>query len=94
MNNIHLHIIGSETFVSLLDELNFSYHISFNKILTVLKDYYKPYWDLDNGGKELVNLFKEVNFTELDFRGKKTVRLQSILSQLENGKIDKNLFWI
>ena len=33
MNNIHLHIIGSETFVSLLDELNFSYHISFNKIL-------------------------------------------------------------
>jgi DNA-binding response OmpR family regulator len=33
MNNIHLHIIGSETFVSLLDELSLGYHISSNKIL-------------------------------------------------------------
>jgi DNA-binding response OmpR family regulator len=32
MNNIHLHIIGSETFVSLLDELSLGYHISSNKI--------------------------------------------------------------
>ena len=31
MNSIHLHIIGSETFLSLLDELNFNYNISFNK---------------------------------------------------------------
>ena len=30
MNNIHLHIIGSETFVSLLDELDFNYNISSN----------------------------------------------------------------
>ena len=33
MNNIHLHIIGSETFVSLLDELSLGYYISSNKIL-------------------------------------------------------------
>ena len=33
MNNIHLHIIGSETFVSLLDELSLGYNISSNKIL-------------------------------------------------------------
>ena len=33
MNNINLHIIGSETFVSLLDELSLGYHISSNKIL-------------------------------------------------------------
>jgi len=33
MNNIHLHIIGSETFVSLLDELSIGYNISSNKIL-------------------------------------------------------------
>jgi len=31
MNNIHLHIVGSKTFMSLLDELNFSYNISSNK---------------------------------------------------------------
>jgi hypothetical protein len=31
MNNIDLHIVGSKTFMSLLDELNFSYNISSNK---------------------------------------------------------------
>ena len=31
MNNIHLHIIGSETFVSILDELDFNYNISHGK---------------------------------------------------------------
>ena len=33
MNNIHLHIIGSETFVSILDELDFNYNISHGKNL-------------------------------------------------------------
>jgi hypothetical protein len=33
MNNIHLHIIGSETFVSLLNELDFNYNISSNRDL-------------------------------------------------------------
>ena len=33
MNNTHLHIIGSQTFVSVLDELNFNYNISSDKNL-------------------------------------------------------------
>jgi DNA-binding response OmpR family regulator len=33
MNNIHLHIIGSETLVSILDELDFNYNISYDKNL-------------------------------------------------------------
>ena len=33
MNNTHLHIIGSQTFVSILDELDFNYNISCNKNL-------------------------------------------------------------
>jgi hypothetical protein len=33
MNNIHLHIIGSEIFSNLLDELNFNYSISFSNNL-------------------------------------------------------------
>jgi len=33
MNNTHLHIIGSQTFVSVLDELNFNYNISSDKDL-------------------------------------------------------------
>ena len=31
MNNIHLHIIGSESFFNLLDELNLNYSVSFDK---------------------------------------------------------------
>jgi len=33
MNNIHLHIIGSEPFFNLLDELNLNYTVSFDKNL-------------------------------------------------------------
>jgi len=33
MNNTHLHIIGSQTFVSILDELDFNYNISCEKNL-------------------------------------------------------------
>jgi DNA-binding response OmpR family regulator len=33
MNNIHLHIIGSESFFNLLDELNLNYIVSFDKNL-------------------------------------------------------------
>jgi DNA-binding response OmpR family regulator len=33
MNNIHLHIIGSESFCNLLDELNLNYTVSFDKNL-------------------------------------------------------------
>ena len=31
MNNIHLHIVGSKPFFSLLDELNLNYKVSFDK---------------------------------------------------------------
>lgn len=70
-----------------------TYRVSFNKILTVLKDYYQPKWDLDKGGRELVELFGKVSFTEKDFRGSKTVRLESIRLRLENDELDENLFW-
>ena len=33
MNNTHLHVIGSQIFVSILDELDFNYNISYDKNL-------------------------------------------------------------
>ncbi len=71
-----------------------TYKVSFKKILTQLKDYFKPEWDLDKGGKELVELFKSVNFTEEDFRGRKCNRLLQIKYLKESGKLDENLFWV
>ncbi len=70
-----------------------TYRVSFKKILTVLKDYYQPQWDLDKGGKELVELFKKVNFTEEMFRGRCTNRLKQINYLLENQRIDESLRW-
>lgn len=60
-----------------------TYRVSFHRILTELADYFKPEWDLDRGGKELVDLFKATNFTEADFRGRKTTRLAQ-LSHLQS----------
>lgn len=68
-----------------------TYRVCFNRILTELKDYYQPEWDLDRGGKELVELFRKVNFKEEDFRGPKCVRLARLKQELSSGKIDSNL---
>lgn len=70
-----------------------TYKVSFKKILTVLKDYYNPQWDLDKGGKELVKLFKKVNFNEEMFRGRRTNRLKQINYLLETNQLNENLRW-
>ena len=66
-----------------------TYRVSFHRILTELEEYYKPRWDLDRGGKELVELFKETGFTESDFRGRKTTRLAQ-LSYLQSTNVLNN----
>lgn len=71
-----------------------TYRISFERILTELKDYYKPEWDLDRGGRELVDFFKKINFTEEQFRGRECNRLKQVQFLRESNKLDKNLRWI
>lgn len=70
-----------------------TYKVSFKKILNVLKDYYKPEWDLDKGGKELVDFFKKIKFTEKDFRGRKTNRLAQLKYLIDMKRLDDNLVW-
>ena len=70
-----------------------TYKVSFAKILSVLKDYYKPEWDLDRGGAELTRFFRQINFTEEHFRGRICNRLQEINHLLSSGQINKNLYW-
>lgn len=69
-----------------------SYKVSFKRIFTELREYYKPSWSLESGGEELIELFSKINFKEDDFRGTKTNRLLSIKSKL-NKEIDKNLIY-
>lgn len=68
-----------------------TYRVSFNRILTELKDYYKPEWDLDRGGKELVEFFDRIGFTEDQFRGKESIRLQQLSYLKDNNYIDDTL---
>ncbi len=68
-----------------------TYKVSFKKILTVLKDYYRPEWDLIRGGKDLVEQFKRVGFNEEMFRGRKCMRLQQLKHLISEKQIDGNL---
>jgi len=71
-----------------------TYRVGFKKILTVLKDYFKPEWDLDRGGKELVEFFKKTNFKEEHFRGEACTRLKQIKFLQDGGMIGKDLRFI
>lgn len=71
-----------------------TYKVSFNKILTELKDYYKPEYDLEKGGKELLDFFEKIGFNEETFKGRKCIRLNQLKYLIENKELDENLFWI
>jgi nucleoside-diphosphate-sugar epimerase len=71
-----------------------TYKVSFKKILSVLKDYYKPEWDLERGGEELVKFFDTVKFTEDIFRSRYCNRLLQLKYLISQKEIDENLFRI
>lgn len=61
-----------------------TYKVSFSRILNELKEYYKPEWGLDMGGKELIEFFDEIDFKENQFRGRDTIRLEQLKHQVNN----------
>ena len=70
-----------------------TYRVSFKRILSELKDYYQPVWDLDKGGKELVEYFEKVSFSEDDFRGSKCNRLKQLELLKKQNKLNGVLQW-
>lgn len=70
-----------------------TYRVSFNRILTELKDFYRPTWDLDSGGRELVEMFMRMGFSEKQFRGEATVRLAKLNQLLEGKMLNEELRW-
>jgi len=61
-----------------------TYKVGFSRILSELSDYYKPEWDLDMGGRELVAFFDDIGFSENQFRGRDTNRLHQLKHQINN----------
>lgn len=70
-----------------------TYKVSFKKILTVLKDHYKPEWDLYRGGQELVDFFDRIEFTEEKFRSRSCHRLTQLKYLVESNKITDHFYW-
>ena len=71
-----------------------TYQVSFQRILTELSEWYQPEWDLDRGGQELVELFDRVGFTEDQFRGRETNRLDQLNHLINAGQLDAELRWL
>jgi nucleoside-diphosphate-sugar epimerase len=73
---------------------NRTYRVSFKRILTELKEHFRPEWDLDRGGKELVEFFQRVGFTEAHFRGKMCTRLSMLKELVSSSALDQNMRWV
>lgn len=62
-----------------------SYRVSSQKILTVLREYYRPQWDIHKGAEELLAFFKRVAYEKETFESYKCTRLKALKKQLEEG---------
>jgi nucleoside-diphosphate-sugar epimerase len=70
-----------------------SYRVSFRRILTELEPWFRPEWDLDRGGQELVQFFRDTGFTEQDYTGRKTIRLEQLKHLVATGALTPDLRW-
>ena len=68
-----------------------SYRVSAEKILTVLKDYYKPQWNIEKGGKELMDYYASIQFDRATFDSYKCNRLKCLKKRIADGEIDESL---
>lgn len=68
-----------------------SYRVSAEKILTTLKGYYTPQWDIEKGGKELMDYYAAINFDRATFDGYKCTRLKCLKKRIEEGTLDEDL---
>ena len=71
-----------------------TYKVSFDRINKELSEFYKPKWNLDNGGKDLIKFYKSINFNAEIFHGSKTNRIKKIKELLETKKLNNKLFFI
>jgi nucleoside-diphosphate-sugar epimerase len=68
-----------------------SYRVTSANILTTLKDYYKPRWNIEKGAEDLMDFYKNVNFDLETFNGYKCTRLKALKKRIADGTLDDNL---
>lgn len=70
-----------------------SYRVSFDKINTVLKDYFKPAWNLEKGIEHIYKIYKKIGLSKEDLGGDKYIRINRLKKLLESKKLTDELFW-
>lgn len=68
-----------------------SYRVSAEKILTTLKEWYSPKWDIEKGGRELSAFYKEIGLDYDTFNGYKVNRLKCLKKRVADGTVDDSL---
>lgn len=70
-----------------------TYKVNFDKINTVLKDYFRPQWTARAGVKQLYEAFKSHNLTLEEFTGNKYIRINQLKKLVSEKKLNGNLYW-
>ena len=68
-----------------------TYRVSFSRILGELTPLYNPAWDLDTGGKELVDGWTRAGLTTEQAFGPTCIRLERLRELQEQGQLDGDL---
>lgn len=68
-----------------------TYRVSFSRILSELTPLYSPAWDLDTGGKELVDGWTKARLTAEQAFGPTCIRLERLRELQEQGRLDGDL---
>lgn len=69
-----------------------TYRVSFDKLLTRFEGRFKPEWNLDRGGEELVRFFREVGFTPEHLDGRFTNRLPQLKFLIGKKELNAELY--
>lgn len=69
-----------------------SYRVSSRKILTLLKAYYQPHWDIDAGVMELIQFYKNIGMNESMLTGSNCTRIKRLKDRMEKGTLNEQLF--
>ena len=70
-----------------------TYKVNFDKINTLLSDYYDPQWDLFSGGQAMLKYFDKYGFSAEQFNSRTTNRLLQLKHLTENHHINNRMEW-
>jgi nucleoside-diphosphate-sugar epimerase len=70
-----------------------TYKVNFDKINTLLSEYYNPQWDLFSGGQAMIECFDKYGFNEEQFSSRTTNRLLQLKHLTKNHHLNNQMEW-